>query len=76
MHGGGSEPVPNQRIEGHRLVGTQHTYRAKYCDPAVHKKPGSLVAEYGHHVEILAVFTNWNDVAGLDMLCPLRGDRP
>lgn len=60
--------MPNQRIEGHPLVGARRTYRGKYYDPAVDKKPGSLVVGYGHHVEILAVFTNWNDVAGLDML--------
>jgi hypothetical protein len=63
-------PVPNQRIEGHHLVGTRHTYRAEFPphDPTTDREPGTLIIGVGHHVEILAVFANWNDVAGLDML--------
>lgn len=62
--------MSNQRIEGHPLVGTAHVYRADQppYDPAADTTPGQLVLGNGHHVEILAVFKNWNAVEGLDML--------
>lgn len=62
--------MPNQRIEGHPLVGTRHVYRADQppYDATADSEPGRLILGNGHHVEVLSVFKNWNDVAGLDML--------
>jgi hypothetical protein len=62
--------VPNQRIEEHPLVGTRHTYRAKFPQyvPAADQEPATPITSNGHHFEILAVFANWNDVARLDTL--------
>lgn len=62
--------MPNQQLEHHPLVGTKHVFRADLepYDPATDWEPGILVIGNGHHVEVLAVFKNWNDIAGLDML--------
>jgi len=62
--------VSNQRIEGHPLVGTRHTFRADQppYDPAADSDSGVLILGNGHHVEVLSVFKNWNGVDGLDML--------
>ncbi|OMB76665.1 hypothetical protein A5741_31980 [Mycolicibacterium conceptionense] len=59
----------NQRIEGHSLVGTKHVYCADLppYDAAADTEPGVIVLGHGHHVEVLAVFKNWNAVTGLDM---------
>lgn len=70
--------MPNQRIEGHPLVGTSHIYRPDLpaYDPETDTEPGTVVIANGFTVEVLAVFKNWNDVAGLDMLavhCPETG---
>lgn len=61
--------MPNQRIEGHSLLGTRHVYRPDLApyDAAADNEPGTLVICNGHHVEILAVFQNWNGVDGVDM---------
>lgn len=61
--------MPNQRIDGHALVGTRHLFRAAQSpyDPAADTEPGVLVVAPGHHVEVLAVFANWNGIDGLDM---------
>lgn len=62
--------MPNQQIPGHSLVGTHHVYRPDLepYDATTDREPGTLVIGNGHHVEVLAVFNNWNDVDGLDML--------
>lgn len=62
--------MPNQPIAGHPLLGTCHVFRADLppYDPTADHEPGTLVIGNGHHAEVLAVFQNWNDVVGLDML--------
>lgn len=62
--------MPNQSIPGHPLLGTVHVFRADLppYDPAADREPGTLVIGNGHHAEVLAVFQDWNEVAGLDML--------
>lgn len=62
--------MANHRIEGHPLVGTKHAYRADLppYDAVSDTEPGVIVIGNGHHVEIVEVFKNWNDVPGLDML--------
>lgn len=62
--------MPNQAITGHPLVGTEHVYRADLppYDPSVEPVPGTVVIAAGHYAVILAVFEDWNGVAGLDML--------
>lgn len=72
--------MPNQRIEGHPLIGTRHVFHADLppYDPATDTSAGTIVIGNGHHVEILSVFKNWNDIAGLDMLyvrCEETGER-
>ena len=62
--------MPNLQIDNHPLVGTHHIYRGDLSpyDPAADREPGIVVIGNGHHVEVLAAFQNWNDVADLDML--------
>ena len=62
--------MPNTQIAGHPLVGTGHAYRADLepYDPAAEREPGTPIIGNGHHVEILAVFKDWNGVNDLDML--------
>jgi hypothetical protein len=62
--------VSNQRIEGHPLVGTCHVFHADQppYDPVKDTGPGTLEIGNGHRAEVLEVFKNWNDVAGLDVL--------
>ena len=73
--------MPNERIEGHPLVGTTHVYRADHTpwnEIEDDGEPGVLVVGNGMTVKILEVFKNWNDIAGLDMLyvlCSETGER-
>lgn len=72
--------MPNRAIEGHALIGSTHIWRADQppYDAAADDEPGTLVIAPGYRAEILAVFKDWNGVAGLDMLyvlCPETGER-
>lgn len=62
--------MPNQQIDNHPLVGTEHVFRPDL--PAYAREsdtePGTLVIGNGHRVTVLAAFKDWNDVPGLDML--------
>ena len=62
--------MPNLQIANHPLVGTHHVFHPDLepYDPTADREPGTLVIGNGHHVEVLAVFSDWNDVAGQDMI--------
>ena len=62
--------MPNIPISDHPLIGSTHVYRAgeEPYDPATDTDSGVLILGNGMEVTIKAVFTDWNDVKGLDML--------
>jgi|APCry1669189034_1035192.scaffolds.fasta_scaffold377957_1 hypothetical protein len=65
--------MPNLPIATHPLIGTEHVFRADLppYDAQTDREPGQLVVGPGHHVNVVAVFADWNGVAGLDMLAVL-----
>ncbi len=58
----------NTPITGHRMVGEVHTYRPDLPVPDKKKIDARTVVAPGMEVTIRAVFRDWNDVDGLDML--------
>ncbi len=62
--------MPNTPIENHPLIDTEHVYRADHpaYDKSQDTEGGTLILGNGHSVKIMAVFADWNDVPGLDML--------
>lgn len=57
----------NVPVEGHSLVGTEHTYRPGETPyvPSKNDGPGTLIIAAGMTFTILAVFHNWNGIEGL-----------
>ncbi len=62
--------MPNTPLANHPLLGTTHTYRADLppYDASQDTEGGTLVLGNGHTVTVMAVFTDWNDRPGLDIL--------
>ncbi len=62
--------MPNTPIENHPLIGTTHAYRADLpaYDASQDTEGGTLILGNGFLVTVRAVFADWNDVPGLDML--------
>lgn len=60
----------NVAIDGHPLVGTEHTFRPDQpaYDPDNDREGGRIIIAPGFTVLIRAVFEDWNGCAGLDML--------
>lgn len=65
--------MPNFPIANHPLIETEHVFRADLppYDAQTDRESGQLVVGPGHHVNVIAVFADWNGVAGLDMLAVL-----
>ena len=59
----------NKAIENHPLIGATFVFRPDLppYDPARDSEPGTLVVGPGHHVTVLAVFSDWNGVEGLEV---------
>lgn len=62
--------MPNYPISDHPLKGTTHIFKPndKPYDGDTDTLPGRLIVGAGMTVIVKAVFHNWNDVPGLDML--------
>ena len=59
--------MPNTPIDEHPLIGKSFVYRAD-GEPYIGEVDSNLVVANGMCVTVLAAFTNWNDVEGLEIL--------